>query len=516
MLPRTIAALACAVVIATTAATASQALAAPLPPSQDPFYSYAGPVPLAQIAPGTVLAQRPITLSAEGMPLPATAEQVLYRTTGERGQPTVTVTTIIKPLLSLLGPKIIAYQTAYDALGAQCDPSYTLQGGNPSDTTAQAEAALIALYVGAGFTVTVPDYEGTGLDWAAGQESGYGTLDAIRATENYLQAPANTQVGMVGYSGGSIATEWASELAPSYAPELDIVGAAAGGVPVDPAHNVGYVADSGEWAGVIPAALVSLSRAFGVDLSGYLSAYGRQVTSQVAGECIQSFAGAYPGLTLAKLLTGPAPVLATILNKLIMGTSPGQPSAPLLLAVGNDDWTGDGIMIASDVAALAQQYCREGVPVTFKEYGGLDHDMAALPFEADAFEFLVSRFLGLPATGTCASIGLVNSLAPLPVPAEHLQPPGDGQLADRPLRDRRLQLPGGLDAERRVLPAVRQFHQGGELGAARPTAAVTGATPPDCATWTSNRVTKIHLCPNTPGCATPARSTGTSCPSSTA
>jgi secretory lipase len=421
MLPRTIVALACAAataataaVAATAAAPAPQALAAPLPPSQDPFYSYAGPIPLAQITPGTVLAQRPITLSAEGIPLPATAEQVLYRTTGERGQPTVTVTTIIKPLLSLLGPKIIAYQTAYDALGSQCDPSYTLQGGNPSDTTADAEAALIALYVGAGFTVTVPDYEGTGLDWAAGQESGYGTLDAIRATENYLQAPADAQVGMVGYSGGSIATEWASELAPSYAPGLNIVGAAAGGVPVDLAHNVAYVDGSKDWAGVIPAALVSLNRAFGADLTRNLSAYGKLVTSQVAGECIQSFADAYPGLTLSQLLNGPSPEVETILNRLIMGTSPGHPSAPLLLAVGNDDWTGDGVMIASDVAALAQLYCREGVPVTFKEYGGLDHGAAALPFEVDAFAFLASRFLGLPTIGACGWTGPVNSLAPLP------------------------------------------------------------------------------------------------------
>jgi secretory lipase len=413
MLPRTIVALACAVLVSLRAPAA---LAAPLPPAQDPFYSYAGSAPLTQIAPGTVLAERPIALSADGLPLPATAEQLLYRTTGEQGQPTVTVTTVIRPLVSLitlLGPKIIAYQTAYDALGAQCDPSYTLQGGNPSDTSAQAEAALIAIYVGAGFTVTVPDYEGTSLDWAAGQESGRGTLDAIRATENYLQDPSSTPVGMLGYSGGSIATEWAAELAPSYAPELNIVGAAAGGVPVDPAHNVAYVDGGKDWAGVIPAALVALNRAFGADLTKDLTAYGKQVTAQVAGECIQSFAGAYPGLTLGKLLTGPSPALTAILNKLIMGTSPGHPTAPLLLAVGNSDWTGDGIMIASDVAALAKQYCQEGVPVTFKEYGGLDHDMAALPFEVDAFGFLADRFLGLPDSGNCTSISTVNSLAPL-------------------------------------------------------------------------------------------------------
>jgi hypothetical protein len=55
----------------------------------------------------------------------------------------------------------------------------------------------------------------------------------LPATESYLGVSSSTKVGMMGYSGGAIATEWASELAPSYAPTLRIIGAAAGGVPVD-------------------------------------------------------------------------------------------------------------------------------------------------------------------------------------------------------------------------------------------------------------------------------------------
>jgi hypothetical protein len=195
----------------------ARAGAGPLLPSSDPFYTYSGSTPLAQIAPGTVLKTRAIQVSASGSTTPFTATQVLYRTTGEQGQPTVTVTTIIKPLAAL-GTKIVAYQTAYDALGSECDPSYTLAGGNPGYSAAQEEASIIEGYVTAGYTVVVSDYEGTHLDWGAGQESGYGTLDGIRAAENELVAPRSTPVGMVGYSGGSIATEWASELAPTYAP----------------------------------------------------------------------------------------------------------------------------------------------------------------------------------------------------------------------------------------------------------------------------------------------------------
>jgi acetyl esterase/lipase len=146
------------------------------------------------------------------------------------------------------------------------------------------------------------------------------------------------------------------------------------------------------------------------------------VTSAVSGECIASFAASYPGLTIAQLL-GPQyqnpfqiPVLVTIMNKLIMGTG-GTPASPVLLAVGNADGTGDGIMVAGDVEALAHEYCQRGVPVTFDEYAGLQHTPAAVPFEADAFTFLVGRFAGLPAPDGCASIGTGNSLAPLPAPS---------------------------------------------------------------------------------------------------
>jgi hypothetical protein len=422
---RLIAVLAAAVVCAGTTLTAAApaALAAgPVPPTQDPFYNYTGSTPLSQIAPGTVLKKRSISPALEGITVPVSTEQLLYRTTGELGQPTVTVTTIIRPLLSL-GTAIVAYQMAYDTLGSECDPSYTLQGGNNSDSTGQAEELLVAAYVLAGYVVTVPDYEGENMDWGAGQESGYGTLDAIRATESYLRVSHSTKVGMVGYSGGAIATEWASELAPAYAPELHIIGAAAGGVPVDFAHNVSYINGDDDWSGIMPAVLDSLGRAFDVNITPYLSSYGQQLTSVVASECIESFASAYPGLTIQQLLapqySSPfqIPVLVTILNHLIMGTSGNTPGEPLLLGVGDSDGTGDGIMIDGDVEALAHQYCQSGVPVTFDVYNGLPHTDAAVPFEEDALSFLAGQFLGLPAPNGCGSIGTGNSLAPLPQPS---------------------------------------------------------------------------------------------------
>lgn len=417
-----------AVVVVSALALAAPAIASassgPALPSQDPFYTYSGS--LAGLAPGAVLRTRPVTVS-DSTTVPFSASQVLYRTTGELGQPTVTAATVIRPLLPV-PTRIVSYQTAYDALGSQCDPSYTLQGGNPGYSTAADEAKVISAYAAAGFTVVVSDYEGTALDWGAGQESGYGTLDGIRAAESVLNVPAaSTPVGLTGYSGGSIATEFATELAPTYAPQLDIVGAAEGGLPVDFAHNLSYINGSQDWSGVIPAVLVGIGRAFNIDMSKYQSPYGAQLAQTISDECINDFLGAYPGLTIQKLV-GPQyqdffaiPLFAKINNQLIMGAT-GTPKGPLFIAVGNADGTGDGVMVADDVEALAHTYCERGVSVQFNEYQGDDHDQAAIPYEVGALQFLTERLDGVPVANGCSSIGTGSSLAPLPV-ASPLPPP---------------------------------------------------------------------------------------------
>jgi Secretory lipase len=404
-------------------AAASRAL-----PTKDPFYRYSGSKPLATIAPGTVLKKRVVSVSLSGSATPISADQLLYRTKNEQGKPSVTVTTVLKPPTAAVTPHLLAYLSFYDALGSECDPSYTLAGGDPGTTNQQQaneEEALIGSYLTQGDIVTIPDFEGEKLDWASGQEAGAGTLDSIRATESDLGLPRSTAVGLSGYSGGAIAADWASELAPHYAPGLNIVGVAEGGIPVDFAHNTRYINGSQDWSGVIPAVLVSLTRAFDLKLSRYLSAKGRRITHQVRNECIGSFLGSYPGLTIKSLLKPryknflAIPVFARIANKLLMGSTKGHPKGPLFMAVGNSDSTGDGVMVTKDVEALAHEYCKQGVQVQFTVYKGANHTEAALPFEGASSEFLQERFAGTPFVNGCSSIGKGNSLKPLPVHKHH-------------------------------------------------------------------------------------------------
>jgi Secretory lipase len=405
---------------AVTAAGAATSTGTLQLPTKDPFYKYAGS--LAHIKPGTVLRTRTVSVTEfKGV---SSATQVLYRTTTELGKPSVTVATVLKPELPI-NAGLVSYQTAYDALGPNCDPSYAFRGGDPSDNSGgnDEEAEIISLYLAKGDPVVVPDYEGEGFDWTAGQQAGYATLDGIRAAEHVLGlAQKSTPVGMVGYSGGSIATEFAAELAPKYGAGLDLVGAAAGGVPVDFAHNLKYVNGTSAYAGVIPAAMVGLGRAFGVNVEPYLSAYGRRITKQVGNECINSFAGNYPRLTYQKMLKPQdkdifkIKPLVKIMNHLIMGRT-GTPRIPMMFGVGNYDGTGDTLMIDNDVKQLAYQYCELGTKVTFTEYPQSDHTEAAVPFEVQALAWMTLRLTDVPEIGeSCALIGKGNSLKPLPTP----------------------------------------------------------------------------------------------------
>src|SRR4051794_13781745 len=80
-------------------------------PSADPFY--APPARLASYTPGTVLRWRAVTVP--GVSNYSAAHQLLYRTTGAKGQPIATVTTLFLPSEPAPGPRhLFSYHGAED------------------------------------------------------------------------------------------------------------------------------------------------------------------------------------------------------------------------------------------------------------------------------------------------------------------------------------------------------------------------------------------------------------------
>ncbi|MQA12820.1 MAG: hypothetical protein GEV09_01235 [Pseudonocardiaceae bacterium] len=206
---------AAAVALLAPQAAGQTGLHEPIPaPQHDPFYSPPDPIP--DVAAGTVLRSRPVTVRALAVTVPVRSWLMLYRSTDTHGEPeAVSGTVLVADTPWTGGPRpLVTYAVGSHGLGPQCAPSYQMrQGQDP-------ELGLISLALSRGWAVVVTDYEGSGTPgphtYAAGHTTGQAVLDAARAAQRLPQAgldPAGP-VGVWGYSEGGIGASWAGELAP--------------------------------------------------------------------------------------------------------------------------------------------------------------------------------------------------------------------------------------------------------------------------------------------------------------
>jgi len=418
-------------------------------PARSSFGTYTGSTPLAQIKPGTVLSTRTLSYHIVGIALPVQVVQLLYRSAGALGQPTANVTSVLEPPVPPASPRAVSYQSFYDSLNPADEPSVQIAGGvTLGGLVADAESIVIAPLLLQGYTVIVPDTEGQTADFSASPEYGINTLNSIRAATSSPRTglAASTPIGMFGYSGGAIATDWAAQLAPRYAPDVNrqLVGAAEGGVLVDPAHNLTYVDGSQIWAGITPMAVIGIARGFRVDITPYLSAYGRQLYGTLQQASIINVLGQYPGLTFAQLVkpqyANPAsiPILVKVENELNAGSRP-SPTIPMFIGQGANGTLegtpgnkpgigpGDGVMVAGDVRTLARDFCASGTAVDYTQYDALSHVTTFPVWAPAALAWLSSRFAGGQAPNDCAQIPPGNSLAPVKPAGPSPGPPARGE-----------------------------------------------------------------------------------------
>ncbi|MFE5629792.1 lipase family protein [Streptomyces sp. NPDC056543] len=407
--------------------------------TSDPFYTYDGSEPLSSFAPGAVLKTRTLQYHLVGIPTPLKAIQLLYRSTDAQGRPAANVTTVVRSLTGD-GSKAVSYQSFYDSLNPEDGPSRAIAGDlTLGGVIPNAEALFMAPLLAKGYTLVIPDTQGQRAAFAAGPEYGTNTLDSIRAAtrSGATGLGDHTRFGLMGYSGGAIATNWAAAMAPAYAPDVNrkLVGFAEGGLLVTPAHNLQYVDGSLAWSGVIPMAIIGVARSFEIDVKPYLNSYGLKVYAQLEKGSIVNALGRYPGLTWKKMAkpeyekVNSVPELVTAVNRINLGSA-ATPTIPGFIAQGDGGvlegtfsdrpaiGTGDGVMVAGDVRALARQYCATGnTAISYRQYELLSHVGVPVLWAPLALDWLDDRFAGRTAPSDCGRIPAGNSLAPeVPTP----------------------------------------------------------------------------------------------------
>ncbi len=379
-----------AVVPATTPGSASPTT---LPaPAGEAFYQPPSPIP------GTANGDLIWATSLSSPPPGSVGWLVLYRSENLQGQPIAVSGVIVAPVDAAPGGPALTWAHGTTGLGDSCAPSKAFTDGS------SFERILAQQAVAQGWTYMETDYEGLGTPgvhpYLVGLSEARGVLDIVRTARQLPTTGVTTgsKVMILGHSQGGGAALFAAEQAATYAPELDVVGTAAGA----PAGDIDVIAPA-IWNATTTAA-------FGAELlAGFHAAYpdlpldavanaaGQQVIATAGQQCYaQTSAQPIDPATVGAVDPTKNAAWAAALHDNTAGFV--DPSAPVLIFHGEADTT---VPRALTDLTLAD-YCKVGATVEVKSYPGADHTSVIPAALGDIFAFFKDRLAGRPAATSCA------------------------------------------------------------------------------------------------------------------
>ncbi|MFC4125892.1 lipase family protein [Nocardia rhizosphaerae] len=390
-----------AVTGATVLASAGTVQAIPLYPTPDPDPFYAAPPDLAARKPGEVLATRamPPLLIFPG----TTVTLVKFRSTSSLGQPIAATTTVLTPPAHRTDGPVLSYQHIINGLGTRCAVSRVLYSGDPNVQI--REAIALNAVLARGWSVALPDHLGPTFAYGAARLGGQITLDGVRALR---QAPdlrmADSPVVLAGYSGGGMATAWAAALAPTYAPELEIAGAAAGGVPMNMVTMLEALNYRSHPAfGLVLAAGIGLEREYPdrFPISESMNSRGLAARAAVADGCTNEILAAGAGHSVrdfaASMSLVADPAARAVVEENSLELFDGIPTMPIF------EWhsPSDPLIPIAAIDNVNRRYCAAGVRLFSHHTFSPEHLSAAVLGIPAALGWIDARFRGDPAPSTC-------------------------------------------------------------------------------------------------------------------
>ncbi|MFD6161014.1 lipase family protein [Nocardia sp. NPDC060256] len=392
-----------------------------LPPELDPFYKAPADV-IAATEPGGIIKARQITPALLSVaPFNIDAWQVLFRTNDSHGNAVATVTTLIKPR----GPapegglKLLSYQVAEDSTAQYCAMSYVAQQGSiPADYVNSAETSLgIALGVSQGWAVAITDYQGPNSAWGAAILGGQATLDGIRAAENFapmqLTAGAQTPVGLMGYSGGTIPTGWVAENHDTYAPEINIVGVTMGGIATADLKSVLRFNNFNYGAGLIGPAMHGFATEY-PEVQAVLDTqydwFGRFMMTFKSFLCHPQGSALFPYWNYLGSFTGSGdpldlPQVSAAINAAELGKR--TPHVPMYLYHAQSD----ELIPNAGVDRVVNQYCADpAASITYTREFLAEHISGIIGWLPKGYQFIIDRMNGVPAHTGCTIDSPYNTL----------------------------------------------------------------------------------------------------------
>lgn len=387
-------------------------------PSAIPTF-YSPPRPLPAAPPGTLIRSVRVT-GVTGVPAGATVWRILFHSTTIYGADEAESGYLIAPSTPAPGGgyPIIAWAHGTSGFAAQCAPSlFTNAGGGSGPYLIPA----LDRYLNAGYVVAAADYQGLGVadgvhPYLLGASEGAAVLDATRAARQVTGLHASGTVIIYGHSQGGHAALFAAQMAPSYAPDLHVIGV----VAAAPATGLStLMAVIGAPVGAqfmpysIPAAYSWTQTYDDLPITDVFSAAGaRFASTEVTRGCSDQVAAAIVAhhLRPAQVFQAGAendPVVVAHARANDPGTV--RTSVPMLVVQGTADGTVPPALTDSFMTTKA---CPIGDTVQYLHVTGATHGTVVFEAAPTIVAWMDARRAGEPAATTCGQPGDVSILRP--------------------------------------------------------------------------------------------------------
>jgi hypothetical protein len=376
--------------------------------AQSGFYTPPSPLPAGEN--GDVVKSEPITFNG------ATARRIMYLSRDVNDEPTAVTGTVLVPNAAWTGPgsrPIVAYAPFTNGMGDQCAVSHLLAGEAAADLASGVQPTFVNALLAKGFAVAQTDYEALGTPgehtYMMRIPQAHAVLDVIRAAQRLPDtglAP-NGPVGIAGYSQGGGASAAAAELAPTYAPELDIEGAYVGAAPAD-LGVLANVLDGSMYFAFLGYALIGINTAY--PESGLLDLANDQgvaLFAEARNTCTLDAVFRYWFRQSSTLTDDGRAVRAYVAEEpfrsILAENKVGslRPAAPVLV---EHSWI-DDVVPQEQARLMGRAWCGQGATVQWRDL------LTALPLFTHLFEantaatnganWLAQRFAGTAATSNC-------------------------------------------------------------------------------------------------------------------
>lgn len=358
--------------------------------------------------PAGAAANPPGTLLREGAyggrtPVGGEVRRILYTTTDAFGNSALASGLVITPTDPPLGPRpVIIWNHGTTGVARGCAPSL-------ADASATRWAIpAIDRALAAGWVVVATDYTGQGaagtFPYLIGEGEARSALDAVRAAKYLDGLWLSSRVVTWGHSQGGHAALWTSQVAPSYAPELDVRGTIAISPAADPlalAEELARTQDSAILSVLISWVLVPYADTYpDVQISDYVAPGGRSIVREMTQRCPTE-----PGVVVSVLaalgVSADRPLYDTNLtigplgDRLEQNAATGPWTSPVLIAWGGRD----EVIPTSLYERYVAERCGDGQPLQVRVYDRMDHTGPMLPRSpllSTMMRWTQARFDGVP------------------------------------------------------------------------------------------------------------------------